>query len=486
MATVESTGNLSDMSSEEFRRAMQEVTDRIAQFLESPERWRVLPAVTPGQIRAALPAAAPAQGESIDAILADFDDLIMPGTTHWNHPGFMAYFATTGSAPGILAESLIAALNVNAMVWRTGPAATELEEVTLGWVRDLMGLAADFDGVINDTASTSTLYALAAAREALPGLRIRQQGLAGRADVPKLAVYCSAEAHSSVDKAAITLGLGIDAMRRLPTDAQFRLDVGALRAAIASDRRQGILPMAVVATVGTTSTTSVDPVPDIADICETERIWLHVDAAYAGPAALLPELRYIMDGCARADSLVMNPHKWMFVPIDCSILFTRHPALMRQTFSLTPDYLTTAEDSVARNLMDYGVALGRRFRALKLWFVIRYFGATGIAARIREHIRLAGELASWIDADPEFERLAPQQFSVVVFRHVPPGMADEAALEAHNSRILDRVNASGEIFIAQTRARGTYALRVALGNLRTTEVHVRRAWELLQEAARHA
>jgi aromatic-L-amino-acid/L-tryptophan decarboxylase len=483
MATVESTGNLTDMSGDEFRAAMQAVTERIASFLEAPEGWRVLPSVMPGEIRAALPAVAPQQGETFESILADFDRLIMPGTTQWNHPGFMAYFSSSGSAPGILAESLIAALNINAMVWRTGPAATELEEVTLGWVRDLMGLPAEFDGVINDTASTSTLYALAAAREAMRGLDIRQRGLAGRADVPRLAVYCSEEAHSAADKAVITLGLGLDSIRRIPPDADYRFDVAALRAAIAADRAQGILPMAVVATVGTTSTGSVDPVAAIADICEAESIWLHVDAAYAGPAAFLPELRHIMDGCSRADTLVVNPHKWMFVPIDCSILFTRHPGVMRQTFSLTPDFLATAESGVARNLMDYGVALGRRFRALKLWFVMRYFGATGIAARIRDHIRMAGEFAGWVDAHPEFERLAPQQFSVVVFRHVPPGVSDEPAIEAHNMRILDAVNASGDVFISQTRAKGRYALRIALGNLRTTDVHVRLAWDLIQTAA---
>lgn len=484
MATVESSGNLTDMSGDELRRALQSVSDRIAAFLEAPDRWRVLPDVVPGAIRAALPAAAPEQGESFDSILADFDRLIMPATTHWNHPGFMAYFASSGSAPGILAESLIAMLNINAMVWRTGPAATELEEVTLAWVRDLMGLPPQFDGVINDTASTSTLYALAAAREALAGLKIRQHGLAGRADVPRLAVYCSEEAHSAADKAAITLGLGMDAIRRLPADANFQLDPAALRAAIAADRRAGILPMAVVATVGTTSTASIDPVTEIADICEAEKIWLHVDAAYAGPAAFLPELKHIMDGCERADSLVMNPHKWMFVPIDCSLLYTRHPEIMRQTFSLTPDFLTTSESDVARNLMDYGVALGRRFRALKLWFVLRWFGARGIADRIRTHIRMAAEFAAWVDAHPEFERLAPQQFSVVVFRHLRAGM-DAAALDAHNARILDAVNASGEIFLSQTRAKGRYALRVAIGNLRTADTHVQRAWQLIREAAAH-
>jgi aromatic-L-amino-acid decarboxylase len=472
-----------DMGAAEFRACMQLVTERIATFLEQPDGWRVLPRVAPGDIRAALPARAPTDAEAFDRIIADFDRLIMPATTHWNHPGFMAYFAITGSAPGILAEALIAMLNVNAMIWRTGPAATELEEVTVGWLRELMGLPRDFDGVINDTASSSTLYALAAARELLSDLHLREQGLAGRPEVPRLAIYCSEEAHSSVDKAAITLGLGLSGIRHIATDHHYRMDVNALRAGIAEDKARGIRPLAAVATVGTTSTTAIDPVSDIADICAEEGIWLHVDAAYGGAAALLPEMRHVLDGCERAHSLVVNPHKWMFVPIDCSVLYTRRPDLMKRAFSLVPEYLTSAEGDTARNLMDYGVSLGRRFRALKLWFVIRYFGAHGIAARIREHIRLASMFATLIDEHSDFERLAPQHLSVIVFRHRPAGVRDEAAIDAANARILERVNASGEIFISHTKAKGRYAIRLAIGNLRTTEQHVLRAWELIREAA---
>ena len=480
--TATSATSYGDMPVEEFRRAMQQVTDRIAAFFEEPERWRVFPQIAPGDVRALLPASPPAHPDSFDAILADFDRIIMPATTHWNHPGFMAYFAITGSAAGVLAETLIAALNVNAMLWRSGPAQTELEEVTLAWLRELIGLPRDFDGVINDTASSSTLYALAAARELMSDLRIREDGLSGRSEVPRLALYCSEEAHSSVDKAALTLGLGLSGIRRIATDDAFRMDVDALRAAIAQDRARGIRPMAVVATVGTTSTTAVDPVNEIADVCAQEGIWLHVDAAYAGAAALLPELRHILDGCERAHSLVVNPHKWLFVPIDCSVLYTRRPDLVRKAFSLVPEYLTTSEGESVRNLMDYGVSLGRRFRSLKLWFVLRYFGAEGIAARIREHIRLAGWLAAEIDRTPDFERLAPRQFSTVVFHYRPAGLS-ENELDALNTRIIDRVNASGEIFLSHTRARGRLAIRVAIGNIRTAEAHVRRAWELVQAAA---
>ena len=468
-----------DMNPQEFRHAADQVVQRIAAFLQDPEHWRVLPAITPGSIRDALPAEPPAQPEPFDQILADFDQLIMPATTQWNHPGFMAYFAITGSAPGILAEALIAMLNVNAMLWRTGPAATELEEVTLDWLRQLLGLPAAFDGVINDTASSSTLYALAAAREQLADLRIREEGLAGRAEVPRLRVYCSQEAHSSVDKAVVTLGLGLQGVRHIPTDGEFRMDVAALRAAIAEDRRNGIRPMAVVATVGTTSTTSIDPVADIAHVCASENVWLHVDAAYAGTAAILPEMRWVLIGCERADSLVVNPHKWMFVPIDCSVLFTSKPALLRGAFSLVPEYLTTSEATVARNLMDYGVSLGRRFRSLKLWFVLRYFGAAGIAERLRHHIALAAQLEQWVRDDASFELLAPRNFSVVVFRYHPSGVA-EAELDALNARLLDAVNASGEIFLSHTRVKGRFAIRVAIGNLSTQEVHVARAWQLLR------
>lgn len=472
-----------DMDAQEFRRAAEQVVDRMVVFLQEPERWRVLPTIRPGELRTQLPAAAPEHGEDFASILADFDRLIMPATTHWNHPGFMAYFAITASAAGILAEALIATLNVNAMVWRTGPAATELEEVTLQWLRQFIGLPDSFEGVINDTASSSTLYALAAARELQADLRLRAEGLAGRPEVPRLRIYCSQEAHSSVDKAVVTLGLGLSGVRHIPTDDAFRMDVNALRAAIKEDRANGIRPLAVVATVGTTSTTSIDPVAAIADICEQENIWLHVDAAYAGSAAILPELQWVMNGCERAHSLVINPHKWMFVPIDCSVLYTRRPDLLKSAFSLVPDYLVTAERDVARNLMDYGVSLGRRFRALKLWFVLRYFGSTGIAGHIRRHIELAKRFEQWTAADQRFELMAPRNFSVVVFRLHPDGIHDEAKLEAINSSILDSVNRSGEVFLSHTRVGGRYAIRIAIGNLRTDESHVARAWQLLQNSA---
>ena len=475
---------LGDMPAEELLRHGRAVLERVAAYLAEPEKWPVLPPLSPGDLAAALPVSAPQSGEPFDRILSDFDSLIMPATTHWNHPGFMAYFATSGSAVGILGETLSAMLNVNAMLWRTGPAATELEQVTLDWLRQMLGLPAGLDGHINDTASTSTLHALAAAREGLD-LDIRDRGLAGRADVPPLAVYCSEEAHSSVDKAVITLGLGLEAVRHVSTDSEFRMDVAALERAIAADSANGVRPMAVVATVGSTGVTAIDPVAEIADVCARANAWLHVDAAYGGSAALVPEMRHVLAGCERADSIVVNPHKWMFVPIDCSVLYTRRPDLLKRAFSLVPEYLTTTGGET-RNLMEYGVALGRRFRALKLWFVLRYFGTDGMAARLREHLRLAQAFAGWVDGEPDFERLAPTQFSVIAFRHAPRHLRDRgsAAVDAHNASILEYVNASGEVYLSHTKVRGQYAIRVAIGNIRTTEAHVRRAWELVVEGAR--
>lgn len=475
---------LGDLDPEAFRAYGHRVVDWIADYLAGIERYPVLAQVAPGEVKAQLPAAPPERPERFEEVLADFERVIVPGTTHWNHPGFLAYFAITGSGPGILGELLAAALNNNAMLWRTGPASTELEEVATDWLRQLLGLPADFEGVINDTASTSSLYALAAAREAVEGLEARTEGLAGRADAPRLRLYCSVEAHSSIEKAAIVLGVGQAGVRKIGTDAAFRLDVAELARAIAADQAAGWRPFAVVATVGTTSTTSVDPVAAIADLCARHGLWLHVDAAYAGAAAVLPELRHVLDGCERADSLVVNPHKWLFTPIDCSVLYCRRPEVLRQAFSLTPEYLQTAEGGRVRNLMDYGTALGRRFRSLKLWMVLRCFGAEGIRARLREHIRLASRLAGWVDAAPDWERLAPVPFSTVLFRYRPAGAA-EAELDALNARLLDAVNATGRFFLSHTKVRDAFALRVAVGNLRTTERHLVELWDLLQrEAAR--
>jgi aromatic-L-amino-acid decarboxylase len=469
------------MPPDEFRRHGHRLVDWIADYLEHSERYPVLSRVSPGEVARALPESAPEIGEPFDAVLEDFERTIVPGLTHWNHPGFFAYFAITGSAPGVLGEFLSAALNVQAMLWRTSPAATELEAVVLGWLRRLIHLPDTFEGVIYDTASISSLHALAAAREqAVPGVRV--QGLAGR-DLPPVRVYCSEHAHSSIDKAVMTLGLGHGALRRLPSDQEFRLSVDALQSAVAEDRRTGVQPIAVVATVGTTSTTSVDPVNAIAEVCEREGLWLHVDAAYAGVAAMIPGYEHILHGASRADSLVVNPHKWLFTPFDASAFYCRRMDVLRRAFALTPEYLKTTEEGVVRNLMDTGVQLGRRFRALKLWMVLRHFGADGLRARLSEHIRLAHLFADWVSQDPEFQLLAPVPFSVVCFRARPRGVADEA-LDAVNERLLDRVNATGKVFLSHTRLNGTYTLRLAVGHLRTEERHVREAYDLLRQLMR--
>jgi aromatic-L-amino-acid decarboxylase len=465
------------MDRDEFRRHGYALVDWIAEYLHDPTAYPVLPRVAPGDVRRALPDHAPEQGEPFEAIFADVERVLVPALTHWNHPGFFAYFAISSSPPAVLAEFLAAALNQQAMLWRTSPAATELEEVTLGWLRGLVGLPDLFEGVIYDTASISTLHGLAAAREvAVTG--VRQHGLPGRGDVPRLRVYCSEHAHSSVDKAVILLGFGHEALRRIPADDEFVMRVDALRDAIDDDLAAGVLPVAVVATIGTTSTTSVDPVSAIADVCAQHGIWLHVDAAYAGVAAMLPQHRARFVGWERADSIVLNPHKWLFVPVDLSVFYCRRMDVVRQAFSLVPDYLRTNESGV-RNLMDTGVQLGRRFRALKLWMVLRHFGAEGVRAVLHRHIGLAQQFGAWIDAAPAFERLAPIPFSVVCFRARPAGLR-VGELDGFNERLIEAVNASGEVFLSHTRLHGVVTLRLAIGHLLTEEHHVARAWALLQ------
>ena len=469
------------MDPAEFRRHGYGLVDWIAEYLAGSERYPVLPRVSPGDVRAALPEAAPERGEPFDVIVADFERVIVPALTHWNHPGFFGYFAISASAPGVLAEFLSAALNQQAMLWRTSPAATELEEVSLGWLRGLMGLPDAFEGVIYDTASIASLHALAAAREVgVPGVRV--DGLAGRADQGRFRVYCSEHAHSSVDKAVILLGLGHRSLRHIPADAEFRLRVDALRDAIAEDRTAGITPLAVVATAGTTSTTSVDPIREVVDICRRGRIWLHVDAAYAGVTAIVPEYRGRFDGWQDADSIVVNPHKWLFTPFDLSAFYCRRMDIVRQAFALVPDYLQTPEGSRGvHNLMDTGIQLGRRFRSLKLWMVLRHFGADGIRAVLVEHMRLARLFAGWVDVDPDFERLAPIPFSVVCFRARPRQIGGSPAeLDAFNQRLLDEVNAVGDVFLSHTRLNGALVLRLAVGHPQTMERHVARAWELLR------
>jgi aromatic-L-amino-acid decarboxylase len=470
------------MDPSEFRRHGHALVEWIADYLSGSDRYPVLPRVAPGDVRRALPERGPEAGERFDEILADFERILVPALTHWNHPGFFAYFPATTSASGVLAEFLSAALNQQAMLWRTSPAATELEEVSLTWLRNLLGLPDAFDGVIYDTASISSLHALAAARQtAVP--EVRERGLAARPDVGALRVYCSEQAHSSIDKAVLTLGLGQSSLRRIPVDEQHSMQPDALRTALEEDRRAGIEPVAVVATIGTTSTTAIDPVNAVADICRDYRVWLHVDAAYAGVAAMLPECAHLFAGWDRADSIVVNPHKWLFTPFDLSAFYCRRMERVREAFSLVPEYLKTAETHAgARNLMDTGIQLGRRFRSLKLWMILRHFGAARLRSILAEHIRLAHEFAERVDNDPDFQRLAPVPFGVVCFRANPRALhLGTAELDLFNQRLLDVVNATGEVFLSHTRVNGAFALRIAVGHLRTTSAHTHRAWELLSQ-----
>ncbi len=468
-----------DLPKDEIRAALHRTADLIADYLERGAEYPVLPPVSPGDVGRALPAAPPATGEPLDRLLDDYQSLIEPNVTHWNHPGFLAYFAISGSSPGIVAEALAAGLNVNAMLWRTSPAAVELEERVCDWLRQMIGLPPDFKGHINDTASSSSLVALAAARHRLEDLEVRTKGLSGRPEVPPLTVYCSDQAHSSIDKACIVLGIGQENVRRIESDAAFRMSVPALEKALADDRAAGKRPMAVVATVGTTSTTSIDPVPEIAEICAREGIWLHVDAAYAGSAAVCPELRALMPGLGLGDSIVVNPHKWLFTPVDCSILWVRDQAQLRSAFSLIPDYLRTDEPGVT-NLMDLGFQLGRRFRALKLWMVIRAFGVEGLQERIREHCALARWLADRIEEHPGFELAAPVPFSAVCFRIRADDPNDPKNQDRLNEELVARVNAAGPFFLSATTLRGRYTPRVAIGNIRTGREHIEALWDLLR------
>src|SRR2546428_7074133 len=472
-----------DMPAEDFRRFGHEIVDWIADYFDHIEDLPVLAQIEPGDLKAQLPASPPEQGESMDKILADVDRLIVPALTHWSHPSFFAYFATSTSAPGIFGEMLSAAFDVKSMLWRTSPASTELEEVVLDWLRQMLGLDTGFSGFIYDTASVSSMHALAGAREGI-NLRIREEGMSGREDLPLLRVYASEQAHSSIDKGIITLGLGQRSLRKIPVDAEFRMNANALAEAVNEDKRNGILPFCVVATVGTTSTSSIDPVPEIIEVCEQYSMWLHVDAAYAGSAAVVPEMRDILKGCDRADSLVLNPHKWLFTPFDLSVLYCRQLDLLRKAFSLVPEYLRTPEQDKVRSGSDYGVQLGRRFRALKLWMIIRYFGHEGLAARIREHMRLAKLFASWVEESADWELMAPVPFALGCFRarHELDAETEEAhqkRLDTLNGAIIHGVNATGRALLSHTRLNDKLTLRLSIGNIRTTEKHVLQVWDLL-------
>jgi aromatic-L-amino-acid decarboxylase len=490
---MKNPASLGDTPADEFRRQLHELADWIADFRENLSNLRVAPNDKPGAIRAAMPARPPEQGESFEKILSDIDRLIVPGMVHWSHPMFLGYFGWTTTGSGILGEIVTAPLNVNAMTWRTSPAATELETLVIDWARQWMGLPEEFGGVVYDTASVGIMHALAAAREqAAPSTR--KLGLSARS-LPRFRIYTSDQAHSSLEKAAIALGIGEENVQRVPSDAEFRMDVPALRAMIGRDLAENFKPFAVVATAGTTSTASIDSVPEIAGICREHKLWLHVDGAYGGGFAILPEYRWITKGWSDADSIVINPHKTLFVPLDFSILYVRDLDRLRRVFTLVPEYLRGDTIEAEKNYMDYGIQLGRRFRALKAWVIWRSLGRAGMADRLREQVRLANLLADWIRRDPHFELAAPVVMPVVCFRFIghdessrrSPAVgetkADPGILDTLNSEIVERINAGGELYITQTKLRGRTAMRIGFGNILTTEEDLRNAWSLIQKAA---
>ncbi len=481
---------LNDMDAESFRAAAHAAVDIMADYLEGLGGRDVMPQIEPGSLRPLFPASPPEEPESMTAILADYRRLFEPNVTHWQHPRFLAYFASSASGPGIIGEMLTAVLNSNSMLWRTSPAGTELEQVVVDWMRQAVGLPADFDGLITDTASTSSLLALAAARQAA-GIDAAAMGLPGRDDVPQLRVYASEEAHSSIAKACMTLGLGRAGLMKIPTNDRFELRIDALEEAIAADRAAGIRPIALVGTIGTTSTTSSDPVARMAKIARREGMWLHVDAAYAGVVAAIPELRAPFEGWEEADSIVTNPHKWWFVPVDASILLTRRMPVLRDAFSLVPEYLRTLDrQGPIRDYNEYTPTLGRRLRALKIWMHLRYFGLEGLRRRVVHHLEMAARLAAWVDADPDFQRMAPVPFSTVCLRYRPAALAgreDEPdvarRIDDLNVRLMDAVNRTGQAFLSHTKLNGRVAIRVAISNLRTVDSDLELVWEIVRREA---
>jgi aromatic-L-amino-acid/L-tryptophan decarboxylase len=468
------------MNPDEFRSHAHQLVDWMADYFRDVAQLPVTPSVKPGDIRRQVPNAPPEQGEPFEQMFRDFTEIVLPGMTHWNHPGWFAYFPGNNSPPSVLAEMLTATLGAQCMSWATSPAATELEQVTMEWLRRMLGLPSGFVGVIQDTASTATLVALLSARERATEHRAGLEGLAGSA--ARHTVYASAEAHSSVDKGVKLAGYGLKQLRHVPTDEHYAMQPEALDRLIAADLEAGLVPACVVATIGTTSSTAIDPLPQIAEICRRRGVWLHVDAAFAGTAALVPELRPLFDGIEHADSFVFNPHKWMLVNFDCSAYFVRDRETLLRTFQITPEYLRTPQDAEVVNYRDWGIQLGRRFRALKLWFVIRSYGVEGLREVVRKHVALGRELAGWIEETAGFELMAPVPFGLVCFRYRPQGAA-AGALNDLNRKLLARVNGTHRVHLTHTELGGRYVIRMAVGQRQTEREHVVEAWGLIRETA---
>jgi aromatic-L-amino-acid/L-tryptophan decarboxylase len=468
------------MDRETFRKHAHEVVDWIADYYQNIESYPVKSQAQPGDVLRRLPASAPDKGEPFENIMRDFTDIILPGITHWQHPSFFAYFPANSSYPSILGEMLTAALGAQCMIWQTSPAAAELEERVMQWLASITGLPGDFTGVIQDSASSSTLCAVLSAREAVTGFAANERGLRQTA---ALTAYGSSETHSSIEKDIKIAGIGKENLRKVGTDGNFAMLPEDLDQALAEDKKKGFLPCIVVASVGTTGSTAVDPVREIGEICKKHGVWLHVDAALAGSAMVLPENRWMIDGLELADSYVFNPHKWLFTNFDCSAYFVRDKGALIRTFEIMPEYLKTKEDSAVNNYRDWGVQLGRRFRALKLWFVLRTFGVEGLRRTVGGHTRWAGEFAGRVEQAENFELLAPVPLNTVCFRYLPAGISDAEEINRINGELLEAVNATGNMYITHTKLSGKYALRLVVGQTYVERRHVEAAWELLNITA---
>jgi aromatic-L-amino-acid decarboxylase len=475
MSLTSDNFSIGDLSSDEFKKNGKYLIDWIAGYFESLEDKPVIPQIKPGNIKSKLPETPPFKSESLEKIFKDVDEIIMPGMTHWNHPGFMAYFNSTSTGPAIFGELLSAAFNINGMLWQSCPASVELEKVVIDWVRQMLNLHENFWGTSYDTASVSSFHAIASARQ----LAYEKYG---EDKLDKFVVYSSEHAHSSIDKAAIAAGFRKQNIKKVEVDDDFRMSPNFLKQLVEEDKNKGLIPVCVTATVGTTSTTSIDPVEEISKICEENGLWLHVDAAHGGVLAMLPEKSYILEGCEKADSFVVNPHKWMFVPIDISLLFVKKPEILKRAFTLIPEYLKTEHDDEAENPMDYGIQLGRRFRALKLWFAIRFFGTEGYRKIYREHIRIALLFREWIIQDENFELAAPTPMSTVCFRAVPGKSQDMDELNSLNKELISKINSSGKIFLTHTKLNEKFVVRLVVSGIRTYESHVRMAYDIIKKS----
>jgi len=469
------------MDNEEFRKFGHELVDWIAEYRKNVGSLPVRPNVRPGEIKNRLPAAPPEQGEPFEKIFSDFQSIILPGMTHWQHPSFFAYFPANTSPPSILAEMLTAALGAQCMSWATSPAATELEERMMRWLSAMIGLPPSFTGVIQDTASTATLCSVLTAREARSRFTVNTRGYPS---YTRFTAYCSKEAHSSVEKAIKIAGIGKEYLRKIEVDETFALRPEALERAILTDIKNGFTPLLAVAALGTTGSTAIDPLRAMGELCRKYKLWLHVDAAFAGSALVLPEMRAMLDGIELADTFVFNPHKWMFTNFDCSAYFVKDPSLLVKTFELLPEYLKTAEEGTVNNYRDWGLQLGRRFRALKLWFVLRSFGAEGIREKIRSHIALAQDLAGKIRTSADFELLAPVPLNTICFRYRPRGASDLATVNSLNEKLMAALNAGGRIFLTHTKLNDRFTLRLVIGQTDVRKEDVDRAWQLIQTQAR--